>query len=31
MPPGGTNFTADLVTSIANWIDAGCPELNTTT
>lgn len=31
MPPGGTKFTADQITSIANWIDAGCPELNPTT
>src|SRR5262245_31780118 len=31
MPPGGTKFTADQITCIANWIDAGCPELNPTT
>jgi hypothetical protein len=31
MPPRGTKFTADQIASIANWIDAGCPELNPTT
>jgi hypothetical protein len=25
MPPTGTKFTADQIQSIANWIDAGCP------
>ena len=27
MPPAGTKFTADQITSIANWIDAGCPDV----
>jgi hypothetical protein len=28
MPPRGTKFTADQVKSLANWINAGCPELS---
>ena len=32
MPANGPPFfTVDQITSIANWIDAGCPELNSTT
>jgi hypothetical protein len=26
MPPKGPKFTSDQINSIANWIDAGCPE-----
>jgi hypothetical protein len=30
MPPSGTKFTADQIASLAQWIDAGCPELSAT-
>ena len=26
MPPKGPKFTSDQIKSIANWIDAGCPQ-----